>query len=192
MQLSEALRWTVYYRGIALVSFLVGAALAAAGIWIGFVDLILNEVPGASAGGPPEPTTVLGGGLLILFGFVVWQIGKTAAFYKTVTEATESQMADRFDTQTVKSEILSVLDDRLSDMQAEVEMTRQHVDRLGVDEHADDLIVDEELTARDETTTEDTAGSVSDADATMPGTTSDLPATEEGNDGDRSQDVPEP
>lgn len=147
MQLTEAVRWTLYYRGIALVSFVVGAALAGVGIWFGFLDLLLAQAPGESGGGTPETTNLVAGGLLILFGLIVWQLGKTAAFYKTVTEATESQMADRFDTQVVKSEILTVLDDRLSDIHDEVETTRQHVDRLGIDDHANQLTVDEELTA---------------------------------------------
>lgn len=142
MQLTEALRWTVYYRGVALVSFLLGAALAAAGVWFGFADLFISQVPGQDGGGSIGITNIVLGSLLILFGFVVWQIGKTAAFYMTLTEATESEMADRFDTQTVKSEILDVLDDRLADIHADVETTRQQVGRLGADEHADDLTTD--------------------------------------------------
>ena len=142
MQLTEALRWTVYYRGIALGSFLLGLALAATGVWFGFVDLIMSQLPGQSGGGSMEITNIVFGSLLILFGFTVWQIGKTAAFYMTLTEATESEMADRFDTQTVKSEILDVLDDRLADIHADVETTRQQVGRLGVDEHAEALTTD--------------------------------------------------
>lgn len=139
MKLTEALRWTIYYRGIALFSFLLGIGLAGAGIWFGFVDLVLNQVPGQSGSGSIEMTNIVLGSLLILFGFVVWQIGKTAAFYMTLTEATESEMADRFDTQTVKSEILDVLDDRLADIHDDVETTRQQVNRLGIDEHAEAL-----------------------------------------------------
>ncbi|MCL9814331.1 hypothetical protein [Natranaeroarchaeum aerophilus] len=142
MQLTEALRWTIYYRGIALVSFLLGLALAVTGVWFGFVDIVMSQLPGQSGGGSIEITNIVLGSLLILFGFVVWQIGKTAAFYMTLTEATESEMADRFDTQTVKSEILDVLDDRLADIHADVETTRQQVGRLGVDEHAEALTTD--------------------------------------------------
>lgn len=141
MKLTEALRWTIYYRGIALVSFLLGAVLAGVGVWYGFLDLVLSRLPGATGDPSFDTTSVVVGALLILLGVVVWQIGKTAAFYMTITEATESEMADQFDTQTVKSEILEVLDDRLADIHADVESTRQQVDRLGIDEHADELTV---------------------------------------------------
>ncbi|QSG03246.1 hypothetical protein [Natranaeroarchaeum sulfidigenes] len=152
MQLTEALRWTIYYRGIALVSFLLGLALAVTGVWFGFIELVMSQIPGQDGGGSIEITNIVLGSLLILFGFTVWQIGKTAAFYMTLTEATESEMADRFDSQTVKSEILEVLDDRLADIHADVETTRQQVGRLGVDEHAESLTTD--LKDRADTTPE--------------------------------------
>jgi len=152
MQLTEALRWTIYYRGIALVSFLIGAALAAVGVWYGFVDIVLSQLPGTAGNATVDVTGLAVGTALILLGFVVWQIGKTAAFYMTLTEATENQMADRLDTQTVKSEILEVLDDRLSDIHTDVETTRQQVDRLGIEDHADSL-TDDQIDGRTGSTT---------------------------------------
>ncbi len=169
MQLTEALRWTVYYRGIALVSFLIGAALAAVGVWYGFVDIVLSQLPGTAGNATADVTGLAVGTALILLGFVVWQIGKTAAFYMTLTEATENEMADRFDTQTVKSEILEVLDDRLSDIHADVETTRQQIDRLGIEDHADSLTNDQ-IDGR--------AGSATGSQRPGDGDPSDMPDTE--------------
>lgn len=151
MQLTTSLRWALYYRGLALLSFLVGAAVAAAGVWIGLYDVLVALVDVAAGGGDlgdaMASSRPIVGGALIVLGFAVWQVGKTAAFYKTLTEATESEMADRFDTQTVKSEILSALDDQLSDLHADVETTRRQVSRMSRDEHADELTIDDEAEA---------------------------------------------
>ncbi len=146
MRLTTSLRWALYYRGLALLSFLVGAAVAAAGVWIGLYDVLVALLDLASGGGNisdalASSRPILGGALVVL-GFAVWQLGKTAAFYKTLTQATESEMADRFDTQTVKSEILSVLDEQLSELHADVETTRRQVSRLNREDHADELVDD--------------------------------------------------
>ncbi len=146
MQLTTSLRWALYYRGLALVSFLVGAAVAAAGVWIGLYDVLVAVLDLASGGGTVSDALAssrpIAGGALVVLGFAIWQLGKTAAFYKTLTQATESEMADRFDTQTVKSEILAALDEQLSDLHADVETTRRQVSRLNQEDRADELVED--------------------------------------------------
>jgi len=146
MRLTTSLRWALYYRGLALLSFVVGAAVAAVGVWIGLYDVLVALLDLASGGGNVSDALassrpIVGGALLVL-GFAIWQLGKTAAFYKTLTQATESEMADRFDTQTVKSEILAALDEQLSELHADVETTRRQVSRLNRDDHADELVDD--------------------------------------------------
>ncbi|SNZ13357.1 hypothetical protein SAMN06269185_2135 [Natronoarchaeum philippinense] len=150
MKLATSLRWALYYRGLALLSFLVGAAIALAGVWVGLYEVVAYLLSISSAMEFASASTLSGavgaarpipGAALVLLGLFVWQVGKTAAFYKTLTEATESEMADRFDTQTVKSEILAALDDQLSDLHADVETTRRQVSRLSREEHAEALEV---------------------------------------------------
>ena len=150
MKLATSLRWALYYRGLALLSFLVGAAIALAGVWVGLYEVVAYLLSISSAmefasastlSGAVDAARPIPGIALVLLGLFVWQVGKTAAFYKTLTEATESEMADRFDTQTVKSEILSALDDQLSDLHADVETTRRQVSRLSREEHAEALEV---------------------------------------------------
>lgn len=146
MQLTTSLRWALYYRGLALLSFLVGAVVAGAGVWIGLYDVLVAVLDLASGGGSLSDALAssrpLAGGALVMLGFAIWQIGKTAAFYKTLTQATESEMADRFDTQTLKSELLAALDDQLSDLHADVETTRRQVGRLSREEHAAEFDVE--------------------------------------------------
>jgi len=146
MRLTTSLRWALYYRGLALLSFVVGAAVAAAGVWIGLYDVLVALLDLASGGGNVSDALAssrpIVGGALVVLGFAIWQLGKTAAFYKTLTQATESEMADRFDTQTVKSEILAALDEQLSELHADVQTTRQQVSRLNREDHADELVDD--------------------------------------------------
>jgi len=146
MQLTTSLRWALYYRGLALVSFLVGAAVAGAGVWIGLYDVLVAVLDLASGSGTASDALAssrpLAGGALVVLGFAIWQLGKTAAFYKTLTQATESEMADRFDTQTLKSELLAALDDQLSELHADVETTRRQVGRLSREEHAAEFDVE--------------------------------------------------
>lgn len=146
MQLTTSLRWALYYRGLALASFLVGAAVAAAGVWIGLYDVLVALLGLASGGGNVGEALAssrpIAGGALVVLGVAVWQLGKTAAFYKTLTQATESEMADRFDSQTVKSEILAALDEQLSALHDDVETTRKQVSRLHQDERAEELTFD--------------------------------------------------
>lgn len=126
MNLKSALRWTAMYRAATWAAGFVFLAFLGAAVYLGLGDVVRTAVYGNPArlanpafSGPPI--------LLALMGFAVWQVTKTVAFYKTVTEATEEQMASRFDSERVKSEVLEVLDDRLSEMQSEVQRTRREV-----------------------------------------------------------------
>jgi uncharacterized membrane protein YjgN (DUF898 family) len=122
MRVTSALRWAAYYRGIVWAAGLVplGTALVAM-FFIG-----TNRIP-RGAGEAIGVATTPQFAVAMLASLVVWQFVKTAAFYKTVAEATEYQMAERFDSEKVKSEVLSVLDERLSEMQSELERTRKEV-----------------------------------------------------------------
>lgn len=121
MDAKSALRWAVLYRGVTWLFGLVGLAF----VYLGFR---------LSVGGLPLSRSMFFGALAnprflapALLGFVLWQFGKTVVFYKTVTEAVEEQMTERFDAQMVKSEILEVLDERLAEMETEIRQTRSEV-----------------------------------------------------------------
>jgi len=124
MNLRSALRWTAMYRAVTWASGVVFLLFLGAAFVLGLDDVITTAVFGnpyrlADVGfsGPPL--------VLALVGFLVWQFTTTVAFYKTLTEATDEQMVQRFDSEKVKSEILEVLDDRLAEMQTELERTRK-------------------------------------------------------------------
>ena len=124
----DALRWAAYYRGLAYLSTLAGGTFVAVGILIGLdgnVSQLANSPRTALATMSVLPVVILG-----LLGIVIWQVGKTAAFYKTMTGAVDEQLATRFDPERIKSEILSVLDSRLAEMQTEIGNTRRAVREL--------------------------------------------------------------
>lgn len=124
MNAKAALRWAAIYRGVAWVFGLVGLALVAAGLYasLGWFPLTRGAVIRAAT----SPVFVP----FALVGFVVWQFGKTVVFYKTLTEAVDEQMAERFDARMVKSEILEVLDDRLAEMDTQLRQTRKQVEEI--------------------------------------------------------------
>ena len=130
MEPRRALRWALYYRGLSLVAAAVGWLLVGIGVAIGLNDPLSTLLTGDGVVAALDsvwlpPVVVFG-----VLGVLVWQLGRTAAFYGTLTAAVEEEMADRFDSQKVKSDILSVLDERLSDMHLELERTRRGVDDL--------------------------------------------------------------
>jgi hypothetical protein len=88
---STVFRYAVYYRAVATVSFLVGMGIALAGVWLGLgeavavaLDSFLQEgVMGRAMDAANLPLTLA----LVAVGVLVWQVGKTAAFYWTFSAA---------------------------------------------------------------------------------------------------------
>lgn len=124
MDSRTALRWTAIYRGTAWLAGLLGLALAVLPLYVygenGVgVDLFIEKVAA-------QPLLLAP----VVLGFLVWQLGKTMAYYRTVTGAVDQQLGERFDPEMIKSDILSVLDDRLAEMQTEVEGTRRAVEEM--------------------------------------------------------------
>lgn len=126
MDAKRTLRWAVYYFALSTAAALVGFAIVAVGATMGLMSAYGMYLDGASTGailGTAAPGLVVAA-----VGVVVWRIGSAAAFYWTLTGAVDDELGERFDSERVKSEILSVLDERLSDMQFEVEQTRRRID----------------------------------------------------------------
>jgi hypothetical protein len=130
MKLKSALRWTAIYRAVTLTSGVVMLAMVGASLYLGLDDTVRTLVYGNPWSLRGQIGRVAAQVLLVVVGFVQWQLLTTVAYFKTLTEATEEQMAERFDSEKVKSEVLSVLDDRLAEMQTELERTRKQVEDL--------------------------------------------------------------
>ncbi|MEF8774326.1 MAG: hypothetical protein V5A23_09180 [Halobacteriales archaeon] len=125
MDVRQALKWTAIYRGTAWLLGLVALGSVYLGYYLslGGAPLTLDAaIEGAGSVRFAVPA---------LLGVLVWQAGKTVAYYKTVSQAIEREIAKEFDAEMIKSDILSVLDERLADMQTQIEGTRRAVEDTG-------------------------------------------------------------
>jgi hypothetical protein len=129
MEYAETLKWTGVYAGLWVVAGLLGGLIILIGIAIGGLAGV-----GAYQMTPFSLRLALypaGGLLLILFGVFVWQLGTTAALIHVIVSASERGLSAALDTESVKSDILSVLDDRLADMHDDIRDTRRFVSDAG-------------------------------------------------------------
>jgi uncharacterized membrane protein len=137
MDASRSLRWAVYYVVLAGIATAVGGALVGGGVVLGIADGYGQLADGAAL------TTALGtaapGLVLALLGVIVWAVGSVTAFVRVFTAAVEEQMRERFDSEKVKSEILSVLDERLTEVEHDVSETRRQMSELKREETADEF-----------------------------------------------------
>jgi len=137
MDAKRSLRWAVYYVVLAGVTTVVAGALVAAGWVVGLgaaYDQLADGATLSSVAGTAAP-----GLALALVGVVLSAVGTVAAFVRVFTAAVEEQMRERFDSEKVKSEILSVLDDRLSDVEHDMSETRRKIDELKREDVAEEF-----------------------------------------------------
>lgn len=137
MDTTRALRWGGYYTALATLGAVLGLAIVAAGATLGLGEAFSMYADGAGA--TAVLTTAAPGLIVAAIGLLVWRLIAAVAFYKTVTGAVDEEMRERFDSERVKSEILSVLDDRLSDMQYEMERLRKQVNDINRQEAAEEF-----------------------------------------------------
>jgi len=91
MEAKRAVRWAAYYRGIATLSFVVGIGIAAYGFSAGLgeaIDILINNYPAQQAEAEAAANVPLALGAIVV-GVLVWQVGKSAAFYWTLTSAVD-------------------------------------------------------------------------------------------------------
>ena len=143
MENSRALKWAASYVALSTVALVIGLALVGVGVALAGMSLsrlviVAQRSPLLLVRGA-APTV-----LLVLLGIAVWRVGAAFALFKTLGTAVEEQTAGTFDTEAVKSDILSVLDDRLSEMHQDLDQTRRVVNRLGADEAASEFDFGEE------------------------------------------------
>ncbi len=135
MDAKRAFRWSGYYFLLTTAATVLGLAIVGAGVLLGVGQGYEAYRAGESI------TAVLGtagfGLVIALVGIAVWRFGKAWALYKTLTGATEEQLADTFDTEHVKADILSVLDDRLADMQQDLQSVNRSLRDLKKEESAE-------------------------------------------------------
>ncbi|MFB6134597.1 MAG: hypothetical protein ABEJ55_06380 [Halanaeroarchaeum sp.] len=70
-------------------------------------------------------------------GVLLRRFGKGMALYMTLTGAIEEQLASTFDTEHVKSDIVSILDDRLADMQHDLQSVNRELRKAKSDSSGD-------------------------------------------------------
>lgn len=127
MDWKRSLTWAGKY-------FLITSGLALVGVGLIGVGLYVAWTQGAGnlyGLGIPGPTAGSYLGLVpIILGVAIWRAGKSWALYMTLTGAMEEQLAETYDTEHIKSDIVSVLDDRLSDMQHDLQSVNRELRKL--------------------------------------------------------------
>lgn len=116
-----------YFALTALIS-VVGFGLFAGGFVYAGMQAGSAPIMGFSV--PIPGTASLPGFIISLFGLVIWRFGKAWAFFQTMPAAVEEDVADTFDTEHVKSDIVAILDDRLNDMQQDLQSVNRELREL--------------------------------------------------------------
>jgi len=125
MKYAETLKWTGVYLGLWLLGGVFGGLVIVVGIALGGLAGV-----GAYQLTPFTLRVALfptGGLLVMLLGLIIFKIGTTAALIHVIVSATEARLPAALDTEGIKSDILSVLDDRLADIHDEIRQTRRSV-----------------------------------------------------------------
>ncbi|GAA0653467.1 hypothetical protein [Salarchaeum japonicum] len=125
MDAKRAFVWAGKYFALTSLFAVVGFALIAVGGYYGLQEGFAayestESYTSSLAAGAP-------GFVVALVGLVVYRLGKAWAFFKTLTAATEEEVGETFDTEHVKSDIVAVLDDRLSDMQHDLQSVNREL-----------------------------------------------------------------
>jgi hypothetical protein len=144
MDTRDALKWAGVYLGLWVLTVAVSAGFVAAGVALGGLRILDlgSATPAALQIGAPSPT---GGVVLLALGVAVFQFGTALAGFKTGVAAVEEETAKHFDPESMKSDILAVLDDRLADIHQEVSQTRQMVNRMGREDSAEEFEFQDEF-----------------------------------------------
>ncbi len=126
MDQKRSLVWAGKYFLITSALAIVGVGLVALGVYLAF-----QQTSGTIAFGIPRPTSSSLVGLVpAIIGLAIWRAGKAWAMYLTLTGAIEEELADTYDTEHVKSDIVAVLDDRLADMQQDLQSVNREIRNL--------------------------------------------------------------
>ena len=141
MRTSTALKWAGVYLGLWIVTTAIAGGLLVAGLALDGLSAagLGTYTPDTFSGGTESP---IAGFALLVVGVLLWQFGTAVAGFKTAVSAVEEETAKHFDAESMKSEILGVLDDRLADMHQDISQTRRLVNRMSRESQADQLDFD--------------------------------------------------
>ena len=127
MDQKRSLRFAGRYFLYTTALSLLGLALVALGGYLVYSGLILGPETIAGYRYPHFTMTSYLGLLPIVLGLAIWRLGKAWALYHTMTGAMAEELGDTFDTEHVKSDIVAVLDDRLADMQQDLQSVNREL-----------------------------------------------------------------
>lgn len=127
MDRRRTLLWAGLYTIVASLVTILGLAIIGGGLAIGGQD-----VYDAYQASGDVTTDVLRdaapGVAIILLGIIVVQLGSALALFLTLPRAISEELKDTYDNERVKSEILTVLDDRLSSMERDLQRFQEDED----------------------------------------------------------------
>lgn len=121
MRLTRALQYGLYDRLLAVGSLLLGLAIALGAIWVGAGDWLLS----GELGNPPSGQAAVIAGAGVLAGLFVWQLGSTAARYRTLVGATERQLGG-----ASADDVDGDLGERIAQLESDVEEVRRVAARI--------------------------------------------------------------
>lgn len=130
---------TTKAAAIYAVAWTVSAAVGAGIAGFGAVGWLLPAYVRYAQGTPAGPLVRAAwpGLALVLAGLLVWKLGSTVARFRTLGPTVAADTAERLDTEAMKSDILSVIDERLADMKRDTQRTRRIVERESSEDAAD-------------------------------------------------------
>jgi hypothetical protein len=116
---------TLYWSALYAVAWLVGALVAVALVAVGYrylgIDVALDNYRTGESTLRTAAGTAAPGVLVALLGVVAWRFITSWALFRTLVPATRDALSETYDTERVKSEVLTVLDERLSEMQQDIQ-----------------------------------------------------------------------
>jgi hypothetical protein len=122
MDAKRALRHAGKYTLLKALATVVGLAPVAAGGYNAY-----RLYTGAAAEGGTLGGTFYGSLGLAAVGLFLWQFLSAWALYTTLTDAITEDVSDTYDTTKVKSDILSVVDDRITDVQNDINQVNRSI-----------------------------------------------------------------
>ncbi|MFP4531007.1 MAG: hypothetical protein ACLFNC_06930 [Halodesulfurarchaeum sp.] len=134
MDKKRSLRWAGRYFLFTTAFSLLGLAIAGLGGYLVYSGLVLGPETIFGFRYPHFTTQSYLGLVPVVLGLAVWRLGKSWAFYHTMTGAMEAELGDTFDTEHVKSDIVAVLDDRLADMQQDLQSVNRELREVKKDD----------------------------------------------------------
>jgi hypothetical protein len=116
---------TLYWSTLHAVAWLVGALVAVALVGVGYrylgIDVAWDNYRAGESTFRTAARTAAPGVVVAALGIAVWRAVASWALFRTLVPATRDALSETYDTERVKSEVLTVLDERLSEMQQDIQ-----------------------------------------------------------------------